>query len=327
MKKLLFCTICIATALMMISCGGKQDGPAGEVLSKKTFSQVCIKYDSVGDFYDGVAVVSVDWNKYGVINTKGEEIVPCNYRSIKNCQDGMLLFNDDYKYGFLNTSGTIVVEAGKYEDINDFSCGLAGVKKDGKWGFINKKGEEVIPPTFEVVGVFAENLALVRVNRKYGYIDVKGNFVIEPSFDDAEEFSCGVAITTKGNNDYVIDTKGNIIYTADKTTVLLDDWFESNMVPVLKEQGRSYVAGYINTKGEIAIPFEYQYATEFIDGTALVLKDNKVYTINTKGEILGEETSPEVLEEFLDDATYFIDLSADVLVKLLGEEYFEDLDW
>ena len=74
-------------------------------------------------------------------------------------------------------------------------------------------------------------------------------------------------------------------------------------------------------------PFEYQYATGFIDGTALVMKDNKVYQINTKGEILGEETSPEVLEEFLDDATYFIDLSADVLVKLLGEEYFEDLDW
>ena len=145
--------------------------------------------------------------------------------------------------------------------------------------------------------------------------------------DDAEEFSCGVAITTKGNNDYVIDTKGNIVYTADKNTIFLDDWFESNMIPVLKEQGRSYVAGYINTKGEIAIPFEYQYATEFIDGTALVLKDNKVYTINTKGEILGEETSVEVLEEFLDDATYYIDLSADVLVKLLGEESFEDFDW
>lgn len=326
MNKLLFSVICIVTTLTMVSCGGKQDGPAGEVLSKKTFSKVSIKYESVGDFYGGVAVVSTDWNKHGIINTKGEEIVACNYRLITPCVDGMLFFNDNNKYGFMNTSGKIVVEAGKYENVKDFSYGLAAVEKDDKWGFINKKGEEVIPFSFEAVGSFADNLAVVRVNRKYGYIDLKGNFVIEPSFDNAEEFSCGVAVTSKGENDYVIDKKGNIVYTADKKTILLDDWFESNMIPVLKEEGRSYVSGYINTKGEIAIPFEYQFTSSFEDGTALVMKDYKVYNINTKGEMLGEVKSPSIIEEFVENADYFFEFSTSVLEKLLDVTFDDDDD-
>lgn len=327
MKKLLFCTICIATALMMISCGGKKDGPASEVLSKKSFSSVISKYETVGDFHDGVAVVSLEWRKTGVIDTKGNEIIECKYFLIEDSCDGMLRFKDGSNYGYFNTKGEVVVEAGKYDNVSNYSCGLGLVEKDDKYGYIDTKGVEIIPCNFDHAFSFSEDVALVRMNDKYGYIDIKGNYIIEPSYDDAEHFSCGVAITCKGSNEYVVDRKGNVVYTADTKSTFIDEQFAYNLIPMMQENGRSLVAGYINIKGEVALPFEYQYATGFIDGTALVMKDNKVYQINTKGEILGEETSPEVLEEFLDDATYFIDLSADVLVKLLGEEYFEDLDW
>lgn len=324
MKKLLFCTICIATALMMISCGGKKDGPASEVLSKKNFSSVIAKYETVGDFHDGVAVVSVEWRKNGVIDTKGKEIIECKYSQIDDSCDGMLTFKDGSNYGCFNTKGEVVVETGKYDYVNNYSCGLVLVEKDGKYGYVDTKGVEVVPCNFEVARSFSEEVALVRMNGKYGYIDLKGNYIVQPSYDDAEDFSCGVAITCKGSNEYIIDRKGNVVYTVDKKSTFIDEQFAHNLMPMIQESGRSLVAGYINTKGDIALPFEYQYATGFVDGTALVMKDNKVYKINTKGEILSEETSPEILEDFLDEATYLIDLSTDVLVKLLGEEFLED---
>ena len=53
------------------------------------------------------------------------------------------------------------------------------------------------------------------------------------------------------------------------------------------------------------------------------MKDNKVYSINTKGEILKEETSVDIIEEVLEEAADYYDFSTSVLKMLLGEDYFD----
>ena len=63
-------------------------------------------YDEVEDFRNGFAAVKRN-GKWGFVNEKGEEMIPCNY---------------DY--------------------VNDFEEGFARVEIDGKWGFVNKQGEE-----------------------------------------------------------------------------------------------------------------------------------------------------------------------------------------
>lgn len=44
------------------------------------------------------------------------------------------------KYGFVNTSGQLVIPI-QYPTVNDFEKGFADVKIDGEWKKINKKGE------------------------------------------------------------------------------------------------------------------------------------------------------------------------------------------
>ena len=52
------------------------------------------------------------------------------------------------KWGFVNKSGNIVVDA-KYDKVTEFNeYGFAGVKLDGKWGVVNSKGEEILEPTY-----------------------------------------------------------------------------------------------------------------------------------------------------------------------------------
>lgn len=53
------------------------------------------KYVSLGHFFDGVAIVS-NGKGWGVINSKGEEMIPCKYKSIRSAEDkkGVLIASD-----------------------------------------------------------------------------------------------------------------------------------------------------------------------------------------------------------------------------------------
>lgn len=146
-------------------------------------------------------------------------------------------------------------------------------------------------------------------------------------YDKIYDFSCGVAIADKGDNEYIIDTKGKVVLSLDSNKEsLLSDTFSDGLIPVIKESGVRSVVGYLNTKGEEAIPFEYRYGTDFFEGTALVLKNNKVYNIDKNGEVIGEEKSKEIILDFLDDAEWFIEVSDDLVISLVGEDMWYE-EW
>lgn len=315
--------VCVAATLMLISCGGETSGPADAILSKKTFASVIAKYDEVRDFYDGVAVVEIDY-KNGLINNKGQEVVPCIYEDMRNSSCGMIKFRDDSGWGFMNTDGKIIVPSDKYSIINDFSDNLANVRKDSGWGYIDTKGNEILPCSFDRTYPFTEGLGLVYKDGAYGYINTKGEFVVAPSYKGGNPFSCGVAITEKNDKQYVIDTKGEVVFSIDNNTSgFIADCFTDNLVPVMKAEPLPCV-GYMNTIGEEVIPFIYQYATDFYNGIALVMKDYKIYKINTKGEIVEEVKDPSIIIAFLEDAEWYCEFSPKILIDLLGEELFNE---
>lgn len=80
-----------------------------------------------------------------VINKKGEEIIPYKYNDIEDFSEGLAVVkNSDNKYGVIDKKGKIVIPI-KYDYIDSFSEELARVKKNNKYGVINKKGEIIIP--------------------------------------------------------------------------------------------------------------------------------------------------------------------------------------
>lgn len=114
------------------------------------------KYNKLGSFSEGYAAVLKD-EKWGYINTKGEEVISCQYS------------NPYEEY----TSGA-------------FHEGLAAVQKDGKWGFINTKGEEVIPISIEAesIGRFSEGLAFVYIDEEnFSVINKEGKTVFKGKAD------------------------------------------------------------------------------------------------------------------------------------------------
>ena len=144
-------------------------------------------YDSAGTFFNGLAVVRVD-SDYYIIDKEGKNILDENYEFIRRDKAGdVFIYEKNDKYGLLNSKGEELTDA-LYDSVKSFSEGLAPVRSGDMYGYINSKGAVVISLEYEDAYSFSNGLAVVGNNDKYGYINDEGEEVIDLAFDDAYNF-------------------------------------------------------------------------------------------------------------------------------------------
>ncbi|HVZ98378.1 MAG TPA: WG repeat-containing protein [Chitinophagaceae bacterium] len=83
-----------------------------------------------------------------------------------------------------------------------FSGGFARIllKDENKWGLIDKAGKELVPPKYDEIGDFSEGMAAVKLNDKYGYIDTTGKEVIQCKYNYAGPFRLGGGLVMTSDN-------------------------------------------------------------------------------------------------------------------------------
>lgn len=164
-----------------------------------------------------------------------DETLMGRYKYNEYCSDELILIYDTYteKYGYMSITGDIVIEP-QFKYANVFSEGLASVSDGKKYGFIDTTGKLVIPMKYDMLGesksemsddvylsayddrrtvntgdfgaiFFSQGLCSVNENGKYGFIDKTGNFVIPPQFDAPANFYEDVATCKIGNYYYIIE--------------------------------------------------------------------------------------------------------------------------
>lgn len=181
------------------------------------------------------------------------------------------------QYGFIDTKGKVVIEA-KYDEVCDFSEGLAAVQKNGKWGYIDKTGKEVVVPQYDAVAFkFSEGFAQVQKNNKWGYVDSSGKEVIPLQYEDTNSFGEGLAHVKKDNQFGYIDKTGKEVIEPQYEDAHL---FHDGLAPV-KKNGRW---GFIDKTGKKVVDFQYDDAYIFNEGLAAVKKDGKWGFVNTTGK-------------------------------------------
>jgi hypothetical protein len=237
--------------------------------------------------------------KFGVVDSNGQIIVPCKYDQIFQYNNNLARVQTGGrwtgKYGFIDMKGHEIVSC-KYEDADEFWDDLARVKINNKWGFIDKKGEEVIPPIYSFVKNFSEGLAGVTIDELYGFIDKNNTLKIEHQFDDIEEFKDGLSIVRMGggfsNDEYVrgklglINREGKLISDCKYNRI---NSFTDNLALVTiggNEYGLGQTFGFINREGEEIIPCKYDSADNFRNGLTVVLSNEDYFFINLKQEVV-----------------------------------------
>jgi KWG repeat domain protein len=102
-----------------------------------------VKFDSVGVFHDGLAVVKAA-ERYGYIDRSGVIVIPIQWMTAYDFSEGLAALRVDKKhFQFIDTAGTVVIKSKKYDSVGRFRKGICRVVKGGKVKWIDTKGKEL----------------------------------------------------------------------------------------------------------------------------------------------------------------------------------------
>ena len=194
-------------------------------------------------------------NKYGVINQKGEELIPAEYDKLKYAYGDNFVAQKDEKYGVINLQNETKIEF-TYDELiyrtdsdlfvatigeeapqiidREFNEKLTGIisKVDSKVGYIKIRTEgeyKYYNFKFEKkqnTEIFPNNtLFLSKKDGKYGYINNKGEVVVDYIYDDAtEQNEYGYVSVNKGGKWGCLDKEGKVVleptYTLQSNTII-----------------------------------------------------------------------------------------------------------
>ena len=165
------------------------------------------KYDQLGVFSEGLAAVCKN-NKWGYINTKGEEVIPCQFSCASLFKDGLAAAGG----GYINTKGEIVISEVPEGFSGYFSEGLACIAS-----FKYKDYPEQCEQCFNTM-IYTVDFIIIDKEGKEIFQVKTGNhsFMLGeggmPVFDDVEEnipcFENGEISIPFENKNVVYDRKG-----------------------------------------------------------------------------------------------------------------------
>lgn len=324
-----------------------KDGKYGYMDDKWDIAIPC-NYDIAYEFENnGLAVVGnkIDGDEedypiyqFGVVDKKGNEIVPCKYDCIGDIgtedEYAVYIEDDTEKHCVFGEQGIARVGMG------------VGIDEEGiqeyLYGYIDETGREIISCQYNEAWDFQSNqLAVVGIDdgddSTYGCIDTKGNEVVPFRYGYIGEFDKrGMAVASEPTIDsYGYDTYRDLfINDKGEEVVTLDQEFADRDTEVMRF-GDSDLAsfewvsdtgdvkiGYINRSGEIAIDPVYDWGEPFgKEGLALVGidygEDKKYGFVNESGE--------EVIPLIYDSVDSFGDKKYTVFREWIGyDESGED---
>ena len=223
---------------------------------------------------------------------------------------------DNFRVHLIDKRGRYVLRDTRYGGpYGHFSEGLSAVGVADKCGYINKSGEFVIDPQFELARQFKEGLAIVIIDGKYGYIDVRGEYAIEPQYDNAAHFSEGLAAVE-------IDEKWGYV---DKEGVLvIEPKFDSagSFSEGLARVGINDKHGFAGKDGAVAVELEFDWARDFFSGVAPVKLDDEWGIVNKRGDFI-VDPKLDRLEAFseglakvkIDDKWGFVNTDGEIVIE------------
>lgn len=271
----------------------------------------------VSGFKNGYAIVVRD-SYHGVIDQKGNTIVPCMYSEIEPVQHKIFPVRDESRlWGFYDVSGKMQLECA----YNNFRIDkeLILVQKHGRWGALSLKGEERIPfkyreleripqqkkynaflfnhwelsdTSYAKKGMFVFD-SLAQAGKgvlkyymigKYGLVDLDNNIITTYKFDSIGLEKNGRLVVKIRDKYGVIDKAGNEILKVDFEKIILDSL--NIRVAVSTREGKVWW-GLYSWDGKELLPAIYSYIGEAGEGLVPVRAENGIWRyLNMNGETI-----------------------------------------
>lgn len=242
------------------------------------------KYDKVESFKNGIAKVWVGWQHVGYINSKGEEIISCDFEAMdqanlrRYCSKFIIGLKDSLQYVFDYSGKKIALL--HYEIVREFNENEKSflVSMNNRWGTLDSNLRVKIPIEYESLEAIFSHKIAARKKDKIGLINHEGKVISPFEYDWIDPF----------RDDYTSP-------------------YENGLAKV----GIKGKTGLINSYGKLIIPVIYDEIEVFSHGLAVVKRNDKYGFVNFKGK--------EIIPTIYDEANSYNGYSAEVTLK--GETF------
>lgn len=276
----------------------------------------------------------VAWKKCGYVDTTGSTVIPHQFGDVRKFSEGLAAVDfeiDPQKsaWGYIDKSGHVVVGPDlNFQEVGNFSEGLAAVRVNGLNGFINAKGQIVIEPQYLSVYPFQREMAFVESSEgKRLYIDKNGKIIKElvgsedwkhvfhSPFIKTSISENGIACDRKDGHDLCVNQEGQVLFDLTEKGLGCQHYYYrykgdfSHMdINFVEERLLVYSAAperlenqrysFVNQTGELIVPLDYQDGRAFSEGWAAVKKNDKWGYIDPDGQ--------QMIPFIFDDVTDFV---------------------
>ena len=237
-------------------------------------------------FSDGVAIV--------IAESDASTYNPYGYGDAKDAT---------YTFGAIDTQGNLLFQV-TASSLGDFSDGLAPINLNEKYGFIDKTGSIVVQADFDSTYSYQDGYCIIvqgdihSFDAKYGVIDRTGNLVVHCQYRRISSCSGGFIFAYTGgaetDESMIMDMTGEIAFNDNYKPVyagiqLQENYgFSDGMACVEKRSGGLC---YIDTSGNIVfdVPVGFQPVSPFSDGRVVLAEYNNdthetyLHVFDTKG--------------------------------------------
>lgn len=143
------------------------------------------KYDDTSIWYDDESeTFSVGlMGKYGAANKDGKIVVPILYDSLSDFYQGIAVARRDNMYFLINLHGEIVwTFQNNYSEVKQLYNGLYGVKRGDKWGCVDSEGNICFDYDFDSVDKGGKDCFVIEKNGMFGMINKDGNEIVSCTY-------------------------------------------------------------------------------------------------------------------------------------------------
>jgi hypothetical protein len=225
--------------------------------------------------------------QYGMLNFSGDTILPFKFTSARLVPEGFCIASKADKSGYNSLYGLYDLNGKQvlphvFESIDDFYCGRAIVKKNGKYGIIDESGKELFYYEYGRMERFYNDYAMVYTSHKngeikVGIIDRSGREVVPAIYQRIGEvysYSEGMDAIAQNPKYGLVDIagKGVIPFKYDEIKT-----FQNGIAKVWRGWRR---VGYINSKGEEVISSDFGARNQ-----AIISKYHNKYIIALKDSV------------------------------------------
>lgn len=264
----------------------------------------------------GKIIISVNtpWGIGYFADADGNLLFNKQFEAVEEFVDGLAKVKLGGKWGFINTSGDVVIPC-IHDEVLYLDTDKVKVKYKGKWGAVNTSGEVMIPYIYDVLyyecseqdcETYYHDIVYVMNNEKWGIINAVGEVIIPCVCDNmisgddyGEESNLDVSNLLTVHpcscpHSDIID--GIKVQYKGKWGYIATDG--KSVVPFIYDDIRYYYTvidqvgvqlndkwGLVSTSGDTIIPFIYD-DVDYYNGTAHVMKNGKCGLMDWSGKVI-----------------------------------------